>query len=375
MGAAPGLHRLAGPLARCAARALKLLPSDRAKGNLMRSCVIAALAGLVSAVACGPTMAWGPGGHQAVGALAQKLIAGTHAGQEARRLLGGMNLAQVSVWADCAKGVSEQTLRYESAGRYEECRVFENQPGGTDRMVDFVRRNLANCEIHPGEEKCHRRYHYTDVSVKQSQYRAGLAGTRDDDVVAAIVAAVRVLKEPAANTPSCAHPNEPLCFASKAEALMVLVHYVGDLHQPLHVGAIYLDSQGRAVNPDQDGLDPATSTRGGNKLVTQSSNLHKIWDSVPQRLTATQVDAAWVEKARAVPRTAGNPEGWPAEWASDSLGEAKRAFDGVTFHSKSHGLWPIELPADYTSRIVTAKETQLTAGGAHLAQLLQDIWP
>jgi hypothetical protein len=321
-------------------------------------------------------MAWGPGGHQAVGALAQRLIAGTHAARETRRLLGRVNLAQASVWADCAKGVSEQTLRYESAGRFEECRVFENQPGGTDRMVEFVRRNLTNCAIHAGEEKCHRRYHYTDVSVQQSEYRAGLAGTRDDDVVAAIVAAVRVLKDPATSTPSCAHPNGPFCFANKTEALMVLVHYVGDLHQPLHVGAIYLDSRGREVNPDRGGLDPATSTRGGNKLVTQSSNLHKIWDSVPQRLTAANVDAAWVAKARAVAPNAGDSEGWPAEWASDSLGEAKHAFEGVTFRSKSsQGQWPVETPPGYSSRIVSVKETQLTAGGAHLAQLLQDIWP
>lgn len=286
-----------------------------------------------------------------------------------------MNLAQAAVWADCAKGVNDQTLQYEGAGKYEECRVFENQPGGTDKMVDFVRRNLTNCEIHPGAEKCHKQYHYTDVSIQQSQYETRLAGTRNDDVVAAIVAAVRVLKEPAGNTPSCAHPNEPLCFANKAEALMLLVHYVGDLHQPLHVGAIYLDSQGREVNPDQGGLNPATATRGGNQLVTPSSNLHKIWDSVPQALTAPHVDAAWVEKARTVARTAGTSDGWPAKWASGSLVEAKRAFEGVTFHPRSHGQWPTETPAGYASRILPVKKAQLTAGGAHLAQLLQEIWP
>ncbi|WP_409362753.1 S1/P1 nuclease [Bradyrhizobium sp. CIR18] len=30
----------------------------------------------------------------------------------------------------------------------------------------------------------------------------------------------------------------------KKEALFVLSHLVGDLHQPLHVGAVYLDSAG-----------------------------------------------------------------------------------------------------------------------------------
>jgi hypothetical protein len=33
----------------------------------------------------------------------------------------------------------------------------------------------------------------------------------------------------------------PFSLKDQREALLLLTHYVGDLHQPLHVGAIYLD--------------------------------------------------------------------------------------------------------------------------------------
>ena len=31
---------------------------------------------------------------------------------------------------------------------------------------------------------------------------------------------------------------------------MLLAHFVGDIHQPLHVGALYLDSNDKPVNPN-----------------------------------------------------------------------------------------------------------------------------
>src|SRR5438093_431267 len=58
----------------------------------------------------------------------------------------------------------------------------------------------------------------------------------------------------------------PFSIRDKKEALFLLAHFVGDLHQPLHVGAIYLDRNGQPVNPDLSGLDPLTETAGGNLI-------------------------------------------------------------------------------------------------------------
>jgi hypothetical protein len=96
-------------------------------------------------------------------------------------------------------------------------------------------------------------------------------------------------------TPSCtrAHPARtevpapaPFHFTCRT-ALMMLAHLVGDLYQPLHAGAIYLDAAGNSVDPDaspearqlaeSDGPG-STSTHGGNSLVTTTENLHWLWD-------------------------------------------------------------------------------------------------
>ena len=41
--------------------------------------------------------AWGPDGHHTVGAIADRLIAGTHAQARVRQLLGGLALEQAAV--------------------------------------------------------------------------------------------------------------------------------------------------------------------------------------------------------------------------------------------------------------------------------------
>jgi hypothetical protein len=181
-------------------------------------------------ITSGHTYAWGPDGHHTVGAIADNLIAGTYASAEVKKLLGSLTLQDASVWADCAKGIDpNRNYTYQSAGRYPECMVFET-PKLEAEMSDFVRRNDKNCNPKPGEESCHKQYHYTDVAIQHDKYDRKFVGTRDDDLVCALVAAIYVLKgEPA---------PAPFNFKDKREALLVLVHYVGDIHQPLHVGAV-----------------------------------------------------------------------------------------------------------------------------------------
>jgi hypothetical protein len=193
-----------------------------------------------------------------VAAIAAKLIVGSNAETQVHALLGSVSLVDAAVWADCAKGVNPTTLKYEGAGRFPECAVFET-PGGEAAMVDFVSRNANNCVIKPGEEICHKQYHYSDAAIQHMTYQSGFVGARNDDIVAAVVAVTHVLKgDPA---------PAPFNIKDKAEALRLLAHYAGDIHQPLHVGAIYLDPQGNEVNPDAGTFDPATATRGGNSIV------------------------------------------------------------------------------------------------------------
>jgi hypothetical protein len=316
---------------------------------------------------CQRVLAWGADGHHTVGTIAAQLIAGTNAATQVQAILGTVDLSDAAVWADCAKGVDpNHNFAYTAAGKYKECKIFET-PTGEDEMSDFVRRN-SSCVVKPGEEICNKQYHYTDVNIAQSQYKTTLVGARGDDIVGAISAAVHFLKgEPV---------PAPFAFKDKHEALLALTHYVGDVHQPLHVGAVYLNAKGKRVNPDTSGLDPATFTRGGNLLLLNSKNFHvNIWDSIPAALKQDKVNATWIAQAKALPATSGAVDGWSSSWASDTLVQAQSAFQGVTFGKVASKHWPVTVPAAYTSRMNSIKKKQLTAAGSHLAEVLKAIWP
>lgn len=329
--------------------------------------------------------AWSGQGHHTIGTLTAQLIAGTPAGGRVGQLLGGITLAEASVWADCARGIDPaRDFEYTTRGRYAECAPFETDPHIAELRA-YVQRNLRQCEPAPGAEDCHRGYHYANLAYQRTRYEAGLIGARPDDIVGAAVAAIRVLRgEP---TPA------PFGFASPREALMVLAHVVGDLHQPLHIGSVYLDADGTPVDPDVTGLDLATFTRGNNQVVIPSRpptgaaglaaiaagwrmpNLHGMWDGVPASLTVAGIDAAWLDAARRVAAAEGDPSLWPAEWAGESLAQSKAALAGLRYGPRQGEVWPATLPPDYEARMAEIKQRQLTLAAARLAFILKTVFP
>ena len=332
------------------------------------------LVALIAALSATTASAWGPDGHHTVGALADRLIAGTHAQAQVNALLGGLTLEQAAVWADCAKGVDPgKNFTYTSAGKYPECAIYET-PEGEAEMIDFVKRNDTNCPHATGASSCHTQYHYTDEAIQRKRYQLGDVGTRNFDVVAAISATIHVLQgEPA---------PAPFDIKDKREALLLLAHYAGDITQPLHVGAIYLDPCGAVVDPQVGPFDPSMDTAGGNSIVTirvatnrRSESLHATWDDIPQALQASHVDAAWLALARAQPPTRGALDDWPVEWASSTLAQAQLAFEGLRFDAAPDNQWTAALTGRYDDAMAPIKKRQLTAGGAHLARTLMAIWP
>ena len=75
---------------------------------------------------------------------------------------------------------------------------------------------------------------------------------------------------------------------TKPVALILLAHYVADIHQPLHVGAEYFNQQGQVVDPDKD--KSALGDEGGNTFTLELSDepprsrgihkkkFHGFWD-------------------------------------------------------------------------------------------------
>ena len=318
-------------------------------------------------IASSQASAWGPGGHKTVGAIADQMIEGTHAATEVKAILGNISLQDASVWADCVKGVNPKNdYKYEPTREYPECKIFETSQRKAE-MSDFVRRNNKNCNTKPEKSSCHEEYHFTNVAIQHEKYDAKFVGTRNDDIVNAIAAATHVLKGDSA--PS------PFNFKDKREALLLLVHYVGDIHQPLHVGAVYLDENGKTVNPDAGAYDPKTDTHGGNYILVHGEKFHSMWDGIPKSLTASHAKPTMLKQARAIPVTTGQIYDWPIIWASDTLIEARQAFERIEFSNRRQGNWDATLPENYNKDMDTIKETQVVKAGAHLAQLLQAIWP
>lgn len=316
------------------------------------------------------SFAWGADGHQSVGAIAENMLAGSKAGQKIKSILPGNSLEQMSVWGDCVKGVApEKDFSYTSAGKYPECASFENAAGIAE-MVDYVKRNHTNCNPAFDEEVCHKQYHYTNIAIQHDHYKTGLVGTSDHDLINAIRAAILVLQgKPQA---------KPFQFKDQREALALLTHYVGDIHQPLHSGSIFLNADGKEINPDEGEYDRGTTTVGGNALQGPCGNLHALWDDVPQQFKRGRMNEALTKKAKLVAKSKDAIEQWPTIWANESIMNARLVYAGTQF-SKSMpnqrgNSWSIALPLEYEKTMLTMKEDALIKGGAHLAQLLQAIW-
>lgn len=341
--------------------------------------------------------AWGADGHQTVATIAAGLIKGTPAEARVAALLDDIPLPLAALWADCAKGISpSQHYTYPSPGKYAECMPLET-PDRIAEMADYVKRNDKQCQIGMDEDSCHRQTHYADVALQRSRYLPGLVGTRSDDVVGALRQAILVLQ----GKPAPGQPN----FKSQREALLVLAHLVGDIHQPLHVGSIYLDAQGKRVDPDKKGLDEATFTVGGNSLYIVAATpaspaapvaaasaagdspdgpvgaghfgpikLHTVWDGVPDKFNPDRVNAAWLAEARKIRSNTGDPADWPTRWATQSLAQATLAFQGLTFSAKQGSHWTVSLPPGYNAKADAIKRQQLTQAGARLAFVLKAVF-
>lgn len=193
---------------------------------------------------------WGAQGHQAVGEVARQLL--TPAAKAAiEKILGNDDLGSCGTWLDEVRAVARNHTNHLTADEKTEARAFNKaQP--------------KNAE-----------WHYVNLPVGYTIYAPDGAFSSPDDVVHAIGTAVDVLEGKSNRY-------------TKIQALRVLVHLVGDVHQPLHTISGYFDCK----DPTQPKLisNPALALnfphdRGGNQLFyTKTLELHALWDTkLPNR--------------------------------------------------------------------------------------------
>ena len=248
--------------------------------------------------------AWGFQGHRVVGSIADQLLK-PGAKSQVQQILNDsdsrdIDLRKAAPWPDCVKSVvrhDDGRFHYEVDPDHLEfevpCTPF-NSARERARMVDYVARNWSTCSYTPDgfERGCHNTFHFDDVAIQRSTFDRNNQGTNPHDLVAAIGAAIAVLSG------KPIPPPFPFSIKDKKEALLLLAHLVGDLHQPLHVGSVYLDTNGKLVDPDiAHKVDPDTETIGGNAIQdgiaipVQTINLHRLAAGGPRRLQGPELQA------------------------------------------------------------------------------------
>jgi hypothetical protein len=223
-----------------------------------------------------PLRAYGPTGHEIVGGIADKLLANTPAGAKVSELIDGISLEKASVIPDEIKAWDKN-----GPDDTDQFPHYSEHPKIDNQLRDFWR---ANPPTHDptSATPSHHWFHYTDVPVFNAEkYSEGKTGRSKWDVVHMISYCLGVLRgEIAENNPR---------KITKPVAILLLAHYVGDIHQPLHVGAEYFDEGGHAVDPDKD--KAALEDEGGNtfalrlshgtpeEMAHRSLKLHGFWDN------------------------------------------------------------------------------------------------
>jgi S1/P1 Nuclease len=218
--------------------------------------------------------AYGPLGHEIVGAIAEERLANTPTAAKINALLDGLTLEKAAVIADEIKGWDKKGVDDPRSFHYSAHRNIDRQ------LRDFWRANPPTSSVNPGAPS-HHWFHYTDVPVVPAQkYRDGQAGRSKWDIVHMIPFCIGVLQGRV--------PEQNERRITKPVALILLAHYVADIHQPLHVGAEYFDEQGRVVDPDKD--KSALGDEGGNTFTLELSDepprrrgihkkkFHGFWD-------------------------------------------------------------------------------------------------
>ena len=249
--------------------------------------------GLLLLAAPPSALAWGAEGHEIVAALALRELTPAARGQVARLLGGETMMIHDANWADEIKDLRRDTGRW----------------------------------------------HYVDIPLGAPGYDKRRDCARDICVVAQIENDLAVLSD---------HHAGP---GARADALRFLIHFVADVHQPLHA----------ADNGDRGGNDVHVS------IGRERANLHKVWDvDVVQGLSFdTGAVASGLERGMTPAQRKAWAAGTPAGWANEAHAIARNEIYPPLGERRS-----VRLPRDYAWREAQVTREQLAKAGVRLAWVL-----
>ncbi|GHA84613.1 S1/P1 nuclease [Cognatilysobacter bugurensis] len=271
---------------------------------------LAPFAALVLVAASTPALAWSALGHRLVGELAERQLS-PEAKAEVARLLAGEKeptLAGVSTWADELRSSSPEAFKRTAP------------------------------------------WHYVKLSEGTCRFERARECKDGDCVIGAIEAQRDILAD-------AAQPLE-----ARRDALKFLVHFVGDVHQPMH--ANHRDDKGG--NDYQISLrtplQPEEYARKHYADGVMGTNLHSIWDYYLLASRGLDFDAYADRLATPWPPKK-TPIGAPAAWATESCGYV----EAQKIYPKSH-----KLDHRYLDAKRPLAEQRVRQGAHRLATLLNE---
>lgn len=273
---------------------------------------------LAALLIAAPAQAWSQLGHRIVGDLAE-LQLHEAARAEVQRLLAGEGeptLGGVAAWADA--------LRHEAPDRF----------------------------------RTSSRWHYINARGGGCDFVASRDCAQGGCIVTAIEAQRRILAD------------RGQTLAARRDALKFLVHFVGDIHQPLHAGPRE-DSGGNGfqVSLRRERASAGRDTRGSARAT--GTNLHTVWDS-HLLASAGLARVQYVARLRqslnntgaSADEGAGAGEAWdgdPMQWARESCALVETA----DIYPASRNLGP-----DYLETHRPLAERRIITAAIRLAALL-----
>lgn len=235
---------------------------------------------------------WGPTGHRATGEIAEKHLT-KRAKKKIEKLLKGESLAFVSTYADQIKSDKKYNKFYSWH--------YINMPLDSD-------------------------YETTEKNPK-------------GDLVTGIKECVKTLKDKEASE------------EDKRFYLKMLVHLMGDLHQPMHIGR--------------------KEDKGGNTIQVQwfkkGTNLHRVWDGdMIKEWGMSYVELACNSKDLSKEQINAIKKGTVLDWVKDTHTLTKKVYNSVEVGEN--------LKYRYSYDYFPVVREQLQKGGIRLAKVLNEIY-
>jgi S1/P1 Nuclease len=251
-----------------------------------------------------PSFAWGPEGHQIAADIARSRLTDATR-RHIRELLGNDDLAAISTWADEVRAQRPETFGWHFVD-------IPMSATGFSQQRDCYR---------PGEK-------YPPAQTDHHNC-----------VVDRIEIVQRVL----------ADKNESP--SNRVEALKFLVHFVADIHQPLH-----------AIGEARGGNDIHISEFGSSQCGTGLCNLHSAWDTgLIEHTRRSELEyLADLEKLIARQPLWRDADGTPETWANESFHLAQEVWlrDGG------------KVDEAYFRRNIESLNERLALAGLRLANML-----